>query len=221
MGYIFAHMKQAIQPGRVKVPRRPHGKIGMQGIIGCLGEVVTAIQQLRDRPVFYDAGARGGGVTEKRPWKATENGDEFINVASGMFLAFFPRDDVDGSYPNGFPMVGGFWSFNGGSVEITEDEGFIYAKTAITSTRENFAGPIPETGGDELYSDLYRPTGAITLYFSEDAPSANKPADADEIHMPIAKVKLEDGVAKVDFQILDHNPLMQIDMNFVFWGSGS
>ena len=61
MGCVFTIMKRAILGGKVNVPRRPHGQLGMRGVIGCLAECVTAIQQLRDRPVFYDAGRGGGG----------------------------------------------------------------------------------------------------------------------------------------------------------------
>lgn len=70
-------MKQAIQPGRINVPRRPHGRIGMKGVIGCLAECVMAIQQLRDRPVFYNAGVGGGGGSEfEHMWQVTAVANE-------------------------------------------------------------------------------------------------------------------------------------------------
>jgi hypothetical protein len=206
-------MKRAITPGQINIPRRPRSGGDVKYVVDGL---VTAVQQLRDRPVYYDPHMMG---LNPRPFAASSTGTSEIYIAPGFVTGLIPRAPVDGENPSGLPAVGNYWKFEGGAVDVTEDEGFIYLKIEMTGQNESAFGPIPEEDGDLIFSAIYRPSIAPTVYFSQDNPDNLIPSGEFSIHLPIAKVSLSSDGATIDFQILDHNPMIQYDENTVIWGS--
>jgi hypothetical protein len=114
------------------------------------------------------------------------------------------------------PMVAFYLEYAGGEITVTAN-GFLYVSFEVIDQKEGETGPIPEIGTDEIHSYIYKPTGSLTVYFNEEAPSARAPSGL-HVHLPIAQVSLADGVATVTKQILTHNPLIQLDGNLVYWG---
>ena len=69
-------MKKALTPGQVTIPRRAHGGMGMQGVVRALGETRTAIQQLRDRPIYYHPGGTSGATPTRTPFFLSTGKDD-------------------------------------------------------------------------------------------------------------------------------------------------
>lgn len=171
------------------------------------------------------SGGGGGGVPRPRstsnemrheppndgfahPWKATENGDEYINVARGHIMGFKPYTDGTYGSPDFFlPFIEILQTYAGGTVEITQATGFIYATCTVTSSVEGNEGAF--AGGD-IGGNLYRPDAAPTLVFSDVAIASYAPNDA-KVHFLVAEVSKTEGVAAVEEQLLFHNPSMQLD----------
>jgi len=72
-------MKRALTPGKITTPRRVHPRLGMAGVMKCLGECVRAIEQLRDRPIFYHPGGTSGSSQNSTPFfLTTGRGEEGV-----------------------------------------------------------------------------------------------------------------------------------------------
>lgn len=163
--------------------------------------------------VFIDNADLGGS----HPWKATENGTEFINIEAGNIQGFKTNGSASGTAPSvAANFFAPFWTiavkYAGGSIEVT-DNGYIYAKVDFTNMVEGSEG----AGSDlEISADLYRPTDAVSLYFSDVSPDTFDPnthdfGDVHDAYFLIAEVSLDDGEATVDYQYLTHNPIVQLD----------
>ena len=148
-------------------------------------------------------------TASSHPWKATaSSGSAFIDVARGHIMGFKPY--TDGTYGSAdffLPFVEILQTYAGGSVEITEATGFLYAACTVESSVEGQEGAF--AGGD-IQGNLYRPAAAPTVVFSDVALTAYDPADA-KVHVLLAEVSLVGGVAAVDEQFLFHNPSVQLD----------
>jgi len=146
--------------------------------------------------------------TSSHPWKATAGGSASIDVARGHIMGFKPY--TDGTYGSAdffLPFVEILQTYAGGSVEITEATGFLYATCTVESSVEGQEGAF--AGGD-IQGNLYRPAAAPTVVFSDVAVTAYDPADA-KVHVLLAEVSLVGGVAAVEEQFLFHNPSVQLD----------
>jgi hypothetical protein len=142
------------------------------------------------------------------PWKASPNGNAFINISRGHIMGFKPYSD--GTYGTAsffLPFIEILQTYAGGSVEITNATGFIYATCTVTSSVEGQEGAY--AGGD-LGGDLYRPSAAPTVVFSSVPIASYAPLDA-KVHFLIAEVSLAGGIAAVEEQLLFHNPSIQLD----------
>lgn len=155
------------------------------------------------------------GATASHPWKCTPNGDEFINVAAGCVTGFIPYSDGTYGEANFFlPFVEIYKEYAGGSVEITAATGYLYAVVGVTKDFEGYEGG-GGSGTFDIGGELYRPDNTNpTVVFSDATPSSYAPNDAN-VHILIAKVALDAGVASVTTQILWHNPSIQLDAIFV------
>lgn len=118
-----------------------------------------------------------------------------------------------GAEPNMFfPFVEMFQSFAGGTVEVTEASGYIFAACPVSKIDEGV-----ESGDTEIAGELYQPSASPTLVFTDVAPSSYDPSfDASPPSVPtayflIAQVALADGVASVTKRFLFHNPSVQLD----------
>ena len=153
----------------------------------------------------------GSGTSSSPPWKATPNGDEFINVARGHVMGFKPY--TDGTYGSAdffLPFVEILQTYAGGTVEVTDATGFLYATCTVTSSIEGQEGAY---GDGDIGGDLYRPAAAPTVVFSDVAIAAYSPLDA-KVHFLLAEVSKAGGVAAVEEQLLFHNPSIQLDSVF-------
>ena len=186
MGCVFTIMKRAILGGKVNVPRRPHGQLGMRGVIGCLAECVTAIQQLRDRPVFYDA-VRGGGGGESglisfKLSTETEGGDVKYKVSSERSTI---TDGTNGPAINLAPAsaawASGALKFDTLSAAITDDTWVVLEADVSTSFAiTNWTIAAKTTAED-----------AKEVGFDDDEGNQNK------IRLLIGKIEFEDDVPSV------------------------
>ena len=145
------------------------------------------------------------------PWKATPGGGAFIDIAKGHVMGFKPYTDGTYGDPSFFlPFVEIYETYGGGSVEVTNNTGFIYAVCTLDSSVEGQEGA---AAGGDIGGRLYRPSGAPTVIFSDAAVAAYDPMDAN-VHFLIAEVSLGNGVAGVENQFLVHNPSIQLDSVF-------
>jgi hypothetical protein len=109
-------MKRAITPGQINIPRRPRSGEDVKYVVDGL---VTAVQQLRDRPTFYNQG-KGGGGSFSHMWQAAKTGET----------------DGESPFPI-FQVKGGIAVIQGTRVEVadvaeleaTSETGFICLKT--------------------------------------------------------------------------------------------
>lgn len=192
-------MKRAVTPGKILVPQRPHSRLGMAGVVRCLSECVRAIQQLRDRPVFYDAASGGVGAAPSHPWRAYAEGDDKISVTPG--IVFYPRSNegpgIDMS-PYGYRPV----KYEGGKIKITDD-GFLYANLI-----EDGVNQLSLNADFSLRVQLEsRVISSVEVVFSANDPSTYTPPAGVWAFYPVAEVELlENDVASVVEQLLRHNP---------------
>ena len=197
----------------IPMPRIP-GSIG--GLMSFAQEVRHALRALRDRPVLVpsDVMTIGGG---SHPWKATANGDDTVAVAAGCIMGMYSStEDAAGGAPSSqarffSPFVGIYKKFTGASIQITAATGYVYAKCDFSSTVEGY-----EFGSNlEIGGNLYYPNTTPSLVFSDLGPGSFDPSSEDspvgDMYFPIAEVSVTDNVAKVDFQVLTHNPVIQLD----------
>ena len=157
---------------------------------------------------FDSINYRPASTSSSHPWKATAGGSASIDVARGHIMGFKPY--TDGTYGSAdffLPFVEILQTYAGGSVDITEATGFLYATCTVESSVEGQEGAF--AGGD-IQGNLYRPAAAPTVVFSDAAVTAYDPADA-KVHVLLAEVSLVAGVAAVDEQFLFHNPSVQRD----------
>jgi len=138
------------------------------------------ITEEADRIVVAATGA-------SHPWKATENGDEFITIAAGELLA--ARTSSGGGYPFYWEEL----SYAGGNIEVTAATGYILISMVVT---EEQAGDT--NAGD---SGILASPASFTVEFQPTLPDVT-----DDMAFPICKVALAAGVATVTKQILTHNP---------------
>ena len=180
------------------------------------GIVAITEQHLSHNPVVSIQDSEGAAAST-HPWKATANGDDTISVAAGVMYGFIPYADSAGGTTSSAakffaPFVADYKKFAGASIQITESSGYIYAKCDLTYDTEGFEG-----GGDyDVTQQLYRPSEVASLFFSDLAPTALDPSSDDfgsakDVYIPVAEVSLSGGVASVDYQILTHNPMIQLD----------
>ena len=134
------------------------------------------------------------------PWKATEPGTEFIDIAPGKILGI--RDSgTPGNYPWGFVYV----SYAGGSVEVTSATGWLYAIIPVTERA------ILEDSAGAGYISASREPDSVTVVFDSASPATVTAASGQEVCIPIAEVALASGIASVVDQVLTHNPLITIE----------
>jgi hypothetical protein len=155
-----------------------------------------------------------GGGGDQHPWKATPNGDAFVNIAKGCVTGFVPMPDASSGKQNFFaPFIGIYQKFEGGSVEVSEESGYVYIEVPIADEVEGVEGSdITDTFGGELYA----PSAPPTLVFSDsrievEYAISGVPIDGIKAYIPICEVSKAAGVAAVDYQILTHNPSIQLD----------
>lgn len=168
-----------------------------------------------------DADEQNNEVIEKvefeHPWKVTANGNDTVAVAAGCIMGMYSaREDASGGAPYTqarffSPFVGIYKKFTGASIQITAATGYVYAKCDFNSTVEGY-----EFGSNlEIGGNLYYPNTTPSLVFSDLGPGDFDPSSEDspvgDMYFPIAEVSLTDNVAKVDFQVLTHNPVIQLD----------
>jgi len=109
------------------------------------------------------------------------------------------------------PFIGIYKKFTGASIQLTAGTGYVYVKCDFSSTVEGYEfGTNLEIGGN-----LYYPNTTPSLVFSDLGPGAFDPSASDapvgDMYFPLAEVSLTDDIAKVDFQVLTHNPIIQLD----------
>jgi hypothetical protein len=135
------------------------------------------------------------------PWKATTNGNEFITVGEGSILFPYAQGTLaDDMAPVGYIPI--HWA--GGSIEVTAN-GYLYA-CAINEDPET---PIPCSElalTDETIQLWTRLPSLADVAFSASAPGSYSPPSGCVAYWPIAQVTLSESVARVEKQILTHNP---------------
>lgn len=177
-----------------------------------------SLTSVKLRENIHWSGSSGGGDTFTHPWKATANGNDTISVAAGVIYGFIPRSDAAGGTTSSAayffaPFVADYKKFAGASIQITESSGYIYAKCDLIYADEGHEGG---GGSYDTTQQIYRPSEVATLFFSDMAPTALDPSSDDfgsakDVYIPVAEVSLSGGVASVDYQILTHNPMIQLD----------
>jgi hypothetical protein len=177
---------------------------------GKLRQSTSGITIEIDRP---RSGGKSSASTD-HPWKATPNGDEFINIAKGCVTGFLPMPDASSGAENFYaPFIGIYQKFEGGSVEVTYESGYIYLEVPLAFEVEGAEGSdVSVTIGGELYA----PSGTPTLVFSDsrievEYAISGVPIEGIKAYIPICEVSMEDEVARVDYQMLTHNPSIQLD----------
>lgn len=138
------------------------------------------------RENIHWSGSGGGAFIH--PWKATENGNEFITIAAGEVL----RLNSSAIFPLWWTPL----SYAGGSIEVTGN-GYIVISMATTDLN----------GGGTNYGDsglIATPT-SISVVFSSDIDNAG-----GNMNYPICQVSLTAGVATVTKQLLTHNPHLSV-----------
>jgi hypothetical protein len=145
------------------------------------------------------------------PWQATSRGDDKIYIAPGCVVGYRPAPEDNNDSLMRFPIVGMHVPFGGGEIEITAAEGTVYAHLVappgvVESQQTSFSyqGDLQEMWIHR--SILYLPE-VIELAFI----AADTVPEEGGIYIPIATVTLADGIASVDYQILTHNPHIQLD----------
>jgi hypothetical protein len=126
----------------------------------------------------------GGGASH--PWKATENGTEFITIAPGELLC--ARTSSGGGYPFYWENL----SYAGGDIEVTGN-GFILISAA--ASEEDAGGT---NAGD---AGILSSPSSFIVEFQTTIDGVS-----DSIGFPICQVALNAGIATVTKQILTHNP---------------
>jgi hypothetical protein len=129
----------------------------------------------------------GSGISvPSHPWKATENGTEFITIAPGELLC--ARTSSGGGYPFYWENL----SYAGGDIEVTGN-GYILISAAVSEE---------EAGGTNAGDAgiLSSPSSFIVEF------QTTIDAVSDSIGFPICQVAFNAGIATVTKQILTHNP---------------
>jgi hypothetical protein len=201
----------------VTIPRNP--KSGLD-VLTWAKDVNYAIKQIANQGIqSRDIKRRppivvgGGGFTH--PWKVTPNGTAFVTVAPGNVTGFLPKSDLGTPAwkPRFFsPFVGTYIKFPGDVVEVTESSGYIYMGFTLESEVEGSEGGM--SGGGDLIANIYRPYTEPVVFFYSLSPENLDSIDfssAYDVIIPIAEVSLADDIASVDYQILTHNPMIQLD----------
>jgi len=152
------------------------------------------------------------------PWQATPTGTANIAIAPGCVVGYMARDVAEALSDYGFnwPFYGVHVKYQGGTVAIPPDSenGVIYYTFTAASSIAGYY-KFPDDEGIIHMSFLHRPSPYIgTLVFGPITP--NTPSmfldpdfslpESGTIYIPIAEVSIDEGVAKVDYQILTHNP---------------
>jgi len=160
---------------------------------------------------IIDVSGGRGAVRTTHPWKAAPTGTENIAIAPGCVVGYRPAPEDNNDSPMRFPIVGEHVPFLGDEIEITAAEGTVYAHLVeppgvVESQQTSFSYQ-----GDLQEMWIHR----SILYLPEVIELAFIPADTvpeeGGIYIPIATVTLADGIASVDYQILTHNPHIQLD----------
>lgn len=206
-------MKKA-RYGTTPIPM-PQIPSGIAGLPAFASGVLKSLRALRDRPVLVPSDS--ARLARSHPWKATANGDDTVAVAAGCIMGMYSStEDAAGGAPSSqarffSPFVGIYKKFTGASIQITAATGYVYAKCDFSSTVEGY-----EFGSNlEIGGNLYYPNTTPSLVFSDLGPGSFDPSSDDfpvgDVYFPIAEVSVTDNVAKVDFQVLTHNPVIQLD----------
>jgi len=149
--------------------------------------------------------------TPPHPWQATSRGDDKIYIAPGCVVGYRPAPEDNNDSPMRFPIVGMHVPFGGGEIEITAAEGTVYAHllappgvVEAQQTSFSYQGDIQEMW---IHSSILYLPEVIELAFL----AANTLPEEGGIYIPIAAVTLAEDIAAVDYQILTHNPHIQLD----------
>jgi hypothetical protein len=160
----------------------------------------TVLPTITDSGTTYAASQTARKRTAQ-PWRATNNGNEYITVAEGSI--FFPSAqgalDEDMAPIAYIPLT-----YAGGSIEITAT-GWLYALAIY----EDPPTPTPVSEvvlTDETLQLWSRIPSLVDVAFSADVPGTYSPPAGTVAYYPIASVILADTVARVDRQYLTHNP---------------
>ncbi len=162
------------------------------------GVVSVTEQKLDHNPVVSIQDNSGADPTH--PWKATENGDDTITVADGKVIYFTGQTSSFGE-PNS-PYDGYHLEYSSTDIPITAS-GTLYL--VITGTSSN---DVP-TSADTT-------SGLTILNMQPEYIDVNLDPilSGHELSIPVAEVTLDSsGIATVDKQILEHNPVMSLQ-----WG---
>jgi len=215
-----------------KLPERSRGQLLREAIpADYLNAIAASIAELDRRtralapvasPDLVPATGPGGTTYALRrrtraaaaaghPWKATATGTANIAIAPGCVVGYRPAPETNDDSPMRFPIVGEHVPFLGDEIEITAAAGSVYAHLVappgvVESQQTSFSYQ-----GDLQEMWIHR----SILYLPEVIELAFIPADTvpeeGGIYIPIATVLLADGIASVDYQILTHNPHIQLD----------
>lgn len=138
-------------------------------------------------------------VNLAHPWEVVSNGDATISIYAGKILGI-----RDAGTPGNYPWNFVYFSYAGGSIEVTSSSGWIYAIVDVT------VHSIFEDGAINSITVSQEPTG-ITVVFDESDPSTVAIATGYQICIPIAQVVLSNGIATVVDQVLTYNPMLTIE----------
>lgn len=138
-------------------------------------------------------------VNLAHPWEVLQNGDSTVVISAGKVLGI-----RDAGTPGNYPWNFVYFSYAGGSIEITSSSGWIYAIVDVT------IHSIFEDGAINSITVSQEPTG-ITVVFDASDPSTVAVATGNQICIPIAEVALSNGIATVVDQVLTYNPMLTIE----------
>jgi hypothetical protein len=166
-----------------------------------------------DTLVEYDGGATLADATALKvrafiedselggshPWKATENGDDTIDIAAGNVLKMVSEGGLSGDTTPQWVHLDKAVAYAGGTVTVPTGGGFIYGRIEFVET-VIFQTPDP-SDPVSLKTKRLDPSGTLTV-----EAAGSMPASGDQYVFLIAEVSLAGGVATVDNQVLTHNP---------------
>jgi hypothetical protein len=176
-------------------------------------EVRKSIAALRDRRIIVNGGRRT--ATPSHPWKVTCSEDD-ASIAPGYMFGVLCKRDA-GTDQSGWDFVWVPTAFDGDTLETLSGTRYIYAKMSLYDGFNGGTIGSMKTHKTQLTTELveaesrvFQPHSSITVYDSANAPSAEGTSGGEQWIVPIAKVVVTDGIAKVEEQYLTHNPTQQM-----------
>ncbi|MGA0846779.1 MAG: hypothetical protein ACO3RV_09575 [Luteolibacter sp.] len=176
-------------------------------------EVRKSIAALRDRRIVVSGGQRA--VTPSHPWKVTCSEDD-ASIAPGFMFGVRAKATSGSANTSLWDFVWIPTAFAGDTLETLTGTRYIYAKMSLydgfNTGGSNIVTHYTEKTNDysEAESRVFQPYGSITVYDSAYAPSAEGTSGGEQWIVPIAKVVVTSGIAKVEDQYLTHNPTQQL-----------